>query len=61
MSDKNSSEKHKYPFTMACATIGLGVGFLLYTLGYKSDIMGACLFLGAGMGLLIDTIMRIKR
>jgi len=61
MSDKNSPEKRKYAFTMACSTIGLGFGFLLYTLGYKSDIMGACLFLGAGIGLLIDTIMWNKK
>ena len=64
MADKNPSEmakKHRHAFGAAFALIGLGLGFLLYTLGYKPEVILIGLFIGAGIGLLIDSMIGIKK
>jgi len=61
MADKNTSERRRTAFTAALASIGLGIGLLLYALGYNSDIIAAGLFIGAGIGLLMDSVMRNKK
>ena len=61
MADKNSSEKHRPSFVAAFAMIGLGLGVLLYVLGYKSDVIAVGLFLGVGLGLLVDGIIKTRK
>jgi len=61
MADKNSSEKHGSSFVAAFAMIGLGLGVLLYVLGYKSDVIAVGLFLGVGVGLLVDGIIKTRK
>jgi len=41
--------------------IGFGLGVLLYALGYKPEVTLAVLFIGIGLGLLIDSIIEIKK
>jgi len=50
----------KYSFTGAFTMLGLGVGILLYALGWELLIVGATLFIGMGIGMMIDATLVLK-
>jgi len=57
---KRYKKVKKFSFTGAFTMIGLGVGLFLYALGYNSIIIGATLFIGMGIGMIIDAIIVLK-
>ncbi len=63
MEDKNPSKttkKHSPAFVGPFAVIGIGLGFLFYALGYKTEVPLAVFFIIIGLGLLIDRIIEFK-